>query len=60
MELHNVLLGRKVANPKTAKEPKGSTRVDWELMLNAGQKADIPLRVIGAAAKCISERGTTN
>lgn len=47
----------KVANSKTAKELKGSNRVDWDLVLNAGQKADIPLRVIEAAAKCMSERG---
>ncbi len=42
---------------KQVGEAKALFRVEWEQVLNAGQKADIPLRVIKAAAECFAERG---
>lgn len=46
-----------IMSMKQVGETKALSRVEWEQVLNAGQKADIPLRVIKAAAQCFAERG---
>ncbi|WP_372748305.1 TetR/AcrR family transcriptional regulator [Litorivivens sp.] len=46
-----------MVSSKLVKGNKDASRVDWELILKAGPKADIPLRVIEAAAGNFAERG---